>query len=285
MHFQWQAVSVGEGYQLVIEPPHIEKMYDWKNGKKIHRFPPVLRLENSRPPGLMLKLPQRLPPPQGTHRLPRRKKNTWDPQKTSRLLFSRSGGGGGGQKPLSNTWKNMCRLVVVGTWNAPIFYQNSYHAFFCLNGNTDTCNTSIFTLLAPAGNTGVLVTCLCFFCRKSLKILLVVQTSRKKQPLGMGWKKNRRKKNGNFFHPERPKRWILLDKLRGKTSWLVGWLVSHPIWNTYFLSNWFNIFSSIFGGWTFQKIVEKPPPDVDRIWCDRSTYRIPRLTPSETKVE
>ena len=100
-----------------------------------------------------------------------------------------------------------------------------------------------------------------------------------------GMKKNRRKKNGNFFHPERPKRWILLDKLRGKTSWLVGWLVSHPIWNTYFLSNWFNIFSSIFGGWTFQKIVEKPPPDVDRIWCDRSTYRIPRLTPSETKVE
>ena len=131
--WRWGGLSVGDW-----TTPYWKNLW-LKKRKKIHRFPPVLRLETSRPPGLMLKLRQRLPPPQETHRLLRRKKMD-----------------------------------------------------------------------------------------------------------------------------------SLLDKLRGKkTSWLVGWwLLSHPIWNL-FCVKLANIFSPIFRGWTFQKIVEKPPPDVDvdRMWC------------------
>ena len=240
-------------------------MYDWKNAKKSIVFPPVLRLENSRPPGLTLKLRQRLPPPQPIV-FQGEKKTPGTHKKTSRLLFSRSGVR---QKTISNTWKNMCCLVVVGTWNAPIFYQNSYHVFFALTATQTHATPAFLHCSHLQGTLGFLLHVFVFSAGSHWRYRWWFRHPGKNNHLGWEVKTPVVKKMGISSTRSTPKDGFCWTKIPGKKH--LDWLVVgfwHPF-ETYFLSNWFNIFSLIFRGWTFQKIVEKPPPDVDvdRMWC------------------
>ena len=247
-------------------------LYDWKKRKKIHRFPPSFEAWKFTASRFDVEVAATAPTT-STHRLPRRKKTHLGPTKKHHgCSFP---GPGWGKKPSQTHGKNMCCLVVVGTWNAPIFYQNSYHVFFALTATQTHATPAFLHCSHLQGTLGFLLHVFVFSAGSHWRYRWWFRHPGKNNHLGWEVKTPVVKKMGISSTRSTPKDGFCWTKIPGKKH--LDWLVVgfwHPF-ETYFLSNWFNIFSLIFRGWTFQKIVEKPPPMWMWTGCDVDSVNLP----------